>query len=495
MGDIDLNRGEQVILRTPGVYVKSIPFEGILTNMRIILVDRAKKILPTKDIALESIQDIETGENAIRDQILTLTVLTATGATRQMVLTFSQREGGNRVRDRDDWVRIIQQGMSPAAEPRPAEVPPQRVQVKRAAEPAKYTAAAPAAAEPEIPESGDTVFCTRCGNRVEADSAFCNRCGTPIVAPTQASRPAAPPVAPPRQQVPPPMAEPVYEPPAVRVRAEPPRAAEQPAAPHQPSSRPIQPVQKPAKKGLLGGLFGSGGKKAAPKSPTPAPERKPRRSLMPGKKTLIAGVVILVVIAVIAVGALFVYPMLSSALSGSSSPSGSSSGSSGGSLFGGGDSSSSTTLKNTGVASITVVETPAPTVPVTGIWVLVDYIGSYSGTYGTALEPQTLQNSGSRLFEVTNASGTVTVTLSKQDSSSTHELAVKLYKDGKLLKSGATSDSYGKVSISADVGTSAVVTTATTSATGNSTAKNQTATTVKTTVKTTVTTKTTTKAV
>ena len=99
MGDPDLYSDEQVLLRTPGVYVKSIPFEGILTNRRIILVDRLKNILPTKDIAYTSIQDVEAGENAIRDQILTLTVLTDTGATRQMILTFSQREGGNRARD------------------------------------------------------------------------------------------------------------------------------------------------------------------------------------------------------------------------------------------------------------------------------------------------------------------------------------------------------------------------------------------------------------
>ncbi|MDD3136579.1 MAG: hypothetical protein PHF64_08785, partial [Methanoregula sp.] len=73
--DPALRSDEIVLVRTQGVYVKSIPFEGILTDRRIILVDRAKNLLPPKEIPLSTIIDVQPGENAIRDQILTLSVV------------------------------------------------------------------------------------------------------------------------------------------------------------------------------------------------------------------------------------------------------------------------------------------------------------------------------------------------------------------------------------------------------------------------------------
>jgi len=111
-----------------------------------------------------------------------------------------------------------------------------------------------------------------------------------------------------------------------------------------------------------------------------------------------------------------------------------------------------TLLANKGVASITVKETTAPTVPVSGVWVLVDYMGSYKGSYGMTSDLQKMEDSGSRLYEVVNATGLVQANLSKKDSSTKHALTVGIYRNGKLLKSGTTSESYGKVSISTSVG-------------------------------------------
>ncbi len=107
MDDPELHGDEQILMRTQGVHVKSISFEAILTNKRIILVDRLKNILPPKEIPLATIQSVESGENAIRDLVITLGVITKTGGTRQMVLTFSREGGGNRIKERDEWVRQI----------------------------------------------------------------------------------------------------------------------------------------------------------------------------------------------------------------------------------------------------------------------------------------------------------------------------------------------------------------------------------------------------
>ncbi len=225
MGDPDLRSDESVLLRTQGIFVKSIPFEGILTNKRIILVDRVTNILPQKEIPLVTLKDFQAGENAIRDQIITLSVLAKTGEKRQMILTFSRQTGGNRIKERDDWMRVLKEntsssfeqvirkvipgaGQSPkkttrTAPPRieiisspgsqnvPAE---KKTAVKKEGEdiaPAKKIiktspdSSFPLSAAKKIdaPEPGFGTYCSRCGNRVPDISKFCNRCGSPIIVP------------------------------------------------------------------------------------------------------------------------------------------------------------------------------------------------------------------------------------------------------------------------------------------------------------------------
>jgi hypothetical protein len=218
--------------------------------------------------------------------------------------------------------------------------------------------------------------------------------------------------------------------------------------------------------------------------------------MMPGKRALIAGVAVVVVIVILAIGAVFVYPMLtsgsntaSSGTSGSSGASGSSSSGSSGSASGG--TSTTSVLTNTGVASITLIETPAPNIPATGVQVHVNYIGSYDGTYGMPSDLQNVpgpssQNSGDQIYEVVNATGIVQATFQKEDSSTTHELLVEIYHNGKLLASGNTSDQYGKVTISADTGIAAAATpaAATTIKAGNTAAAVQATTAVTTTTTT-----------
>ena len=116
MGDPELRSDESVLLRTQGIFVKSIPFEGILTNKRIILIDRATNLLPQKEIPLVTLKDFQAGENAIRDQIITLYVLAKTGETRQMILTFSRQTGGTRIKERDDWMRVLKENTSSSFE-------------------------------------------------------------------------------------------------------------------------------------------------------------------------------------------------------------------------------------------------------------------------------------------------------------------------------------------------------------------------------------------
>jgi len=225
MSDPELRSDETILLRTPGVFVKSIAFEGYLTNKRIILIDRIKNLLPQKEIPLVTIKDIEAGENAIRDQIITLSILAKNGETRQMILTFSRQTGGNRIRERNDWVRLLKENTSssieqvirkviPASGPvlkKPETKVPPRVEVtgtavsqnvpaavkiplKKEVEPLqpvkKIIESRPEPARPSASKEDPLVsvpsfgtYCSRCGNRVPEGSGFCNRCGSQIVIP------------------------------------------------------------------------------------------------------------------------------------------------------------------------------------------------------------------------------------------------------------------------------------------------------------------------
>lgn len=106
-----------------------------------------------------------------------------------------------------------------------------------------------------------------------------------------------------------------------------------------------------------------------------------------------------------------------------------------------------TLLSNKGVASITVRETTPVSVPATGVYVEVNYLGSYSGTYGTNSSVQKTQNSGDRLYPVENVTGTIVAKFQKQDRSTSHDLTVQIWKDGKAVKFGKNSSAYGIVSV------------------------------------------------
>jgi hypothetical protein len=506
MGDPELRSDEKVLVRTPGIYVKSIPFEGILTNKRIILIDRAKNLLPPKEIPLVTIKEIESGENAIRDQIITLSVMAKTGETRQMILTFSRQAGGNRIKERDAWARTIKENASSSFDQVIRKVIPGPEPIQRRAEPAagpryevvhssaQQSAASgdnrPAGAEMEgmspirragvaspatfVPPSpvapGTSVVCPKCGNKVTAESVFCNRCGSPIgQSSTQQSAPVQPPAAPPvvRAHTSRPIdeeiqsIEPLIErstvripPDALRVAAATPPQRKsyswddegEPASSSTPETQ--VPAEKPSGRGFLPQLFSAKSPTATAPAPdssyesagdTPPPPKPPSgRSLMPGKQTILTAAVALVAILLIAAGALFVYPMLTSG--GLTLPSGDNTTPSSG---------SSTVLKT---GTIVIKETPAPVIPLTGVYVHVNYLGGFKGSYGIpdmlTTEPG---NSGDRIWEVENATNSsVQATFEKLDGSG-HPLLVEIYKNGKLLTSGTTTVGHGSVALSVDI--------------------------------------------
>jgi hypothetical protein len=247
MGYPELDRDESIILETRNIKFKSISFDAILTNKRIILNDSKKNVIPSQNIALSTIKNVEAGENAIRDHFLILAIITDTGEKHQTVLTFVRQAGGERKRECSEWAKKLKSLIpAPTIEITPATIPvsyrepvtkgevqtpaqggvtttrPAKKKIETALPLGKITEKTPVAPIPKETSSLPTgSFCSRCGNRVPFKSTFCNHCGTPIKYPserTSASKPVitmepVPPSTPlspvTKVPVPPPTAQPV----------------------------------------------------------------------------------------------------------------------------------------------------------------------------------------------------------------------------------------------------------------------------------------------
>jgi hypothetical protein len=114
-----------------------------------------------------------------------------------------------------------------------------------------------------------------------------------------------------------------------------------------------------------------------------------------------------------------------------------------------------TTTKPTGSSTqqtqvpvnLTVKPTKQVTIPVTGVFVKVSYIGGFSGTYGVNNVMEKVRNSGDKLYEITNATGNVSATFKKEDGSTKHDITIELFKNGKSLVSAKNSTPFGIASI------------------------------------------------
>jgi len=341
MDNSGLHGDEKILIRTAGVHVKSISFEATLTNKRIILVDRLKNILHPTEIPLATIQNIEAGENAIREAVITLTAITKNGRTRQMVLTFSRESGGgNRAKERNEWLLLLKEYISPSSDEavptgisgigsaeKNGPVSPSKFKIAGSPLPQRPVARyepgtdpqpvkkivrtppeswqAPASAPAPASESVLGTYCTRCGTRVPEGSGFCNTCGSRIIVPAEVPRvPVAIPTPAPSvpivkremqiyQEIP--SEEKLME----HAYGTVPRDSLQ-AFPPEPAVEDTQPVAVPVaaqpQKRFMSRLFSQKEHPLPPRVPRSVPTAKPR-----SRKKLVLALVIVIIIAVVAV--------------------------------------------------------------------------------------------------------------------------------------------------------------------------------------------------
>ncbi|ABS55341.1 hypothetical protein Mboo_0823 [Methanoregula boonei 6A8] len=482
MADPELQGDEEILLRTQGVHVKSISFEAILTNKRIILVDRLKNLLPPKEIPIATIQSIEPGENAIRDLTLSMGVITKTGGVRQMVLTFSREGGGNRAEERDEWIRQIRAYLTPSFEQVMRKVIPgiespgagQALKGRRPVPSPADNSRIPLTVRPDSPEQWNTTpqpepaaesilgtYCTHCGTKVPEGSGFCNKCGAqitpareippvPVSPPPPAMQPGAVPrpAQPQYREAPP---GPEYDPEAS------PRAPPAPLPPRR--TVPVPPAQaNPApqytdeRKRQSPRLFSPKDMQPTPLVPSsmstavPPPLKKPRNT----KKIFLAAGII-VIILIIAVAGVVVLPklgILSFHSSGSASTSSTTQTTP--AIATTTTAAASASSAGTGTAVVVATATPAD-IPSTGVAVSVSYIGGFKGSYTANGNTTSISNSGNKVYEIDNVTGPVSATFQKTDDTVTHALTVGIYNNGAKLVSNSTSASYGTVTVTTSV--------------------------------------------
>jgi hypothetical protein len=353
---------------------------------------------------------------------------------------------------------------------------------------------APVAVPSPAPEGILGTYCTRCGTKVPEGSGFCNKCGTQIIrpgetppAPVSAPAPSIPVSAAPKER---PLdydiqsIEPLIEKSSITIPRDPLRttpparevsqpAAPSPVVPEQPAATAVPAAAPPAKKRFMPRLFSPKDLPPTPLVPSSMPNRAPPMPKKPANKKkilLVAGIIVIILIAVVAV--VVVLPKMGSF--------GNLLHSSNGAATATTTTSPTTTSKSSSTTVVAATQTPV-SIPQTGVYVYVNYIGGWKGTYGSPGSLLTETNSGERIRPVDNATGTVTASFLKLDSSS-HALTVSIYKDGKVLSSGATNTANGKVTLSVDTttgiaqqpvisGSSGTTTTATTVPVTNTTAK------------------------
>ena len=86
------------------------------------------------------------------------------------------------------------------------------------------------------------------------------------------------------------------------------------------------------------------------------------------------------------------------------------------------------------------------------MYVSVNYLGGFNGTYSSG--GVTTNVPGGRvpgMYQVANATGTLTAVFQKTDSTATHALTVIIYENGRQLATESTSAAYGKVTVTANL--------------------------------------------
>jgi hypothetical protein len=466
MGYPDLKSDESIVLTAQHVKVKSVPFELVLTNRRLIIIDSEKNVVPTQQIQLFTIRNVMASENAIRDPVITLTILTDTADTREMALTFVRQTAGERRREADEWVKSLRRYIALSAAqpadmgmdtPAPAETRQEHAGatgIKKKIEiagPIKKIMVDTSHMPPRpiettsLPEGS---FCGRCGNRIPPGSTFCNRCGTkvtspadvvpaPVTVPQAATAPVATAGSGDRKGRP--LEEIIHSiEPLIAdsvPRTETAAAIPEPAAAPPAEAAPATPADAFAAAAAAVAATGQDAPNIPPVPPLPPVPAAPRKK---SRKILAAAIIIIVILAVVAGGFVVmstlhkttvVTPVVTTVPT-TAIPT---------------PTATPTAVPVTVVTTAAVPTTPQVLIPQTGVWAEITYDKTYTGVVGAPGNQQQVTDTGDHFYRIpTTSDGGVALSVQKSDGSG-DLMKATVYNNGAVVKTSSVTGPYGSI--------------------------------------------------
>ncbi len=112
------------------------------------------------------------------------------------------------------------------------------------------------------------------------------------------------------------------------------------------------------------------------------------------------------------------------------------------------------TPEETPVPVMTPTAAPQALVPQSGVWVRINYPGSYAASYGTSGRLRDITGSGDKFYQIPAKNEIVEASVQKLDESGT-VLTVTFYNDGQAVASRSISNPHGTLDLHADLRTAA----------------------------------------
>jgi hypothetical protein len=109
MGSPYLSTDESIILSTHDLIINTVPAEAILTNQRLMLVDKTHPRHLPQDIPFAAIETVTIGENTASDPIISLSIATPDGTRQPLGIIFPQGPRARRMTERDEWATRIRE--------------------------------------------------------------------------------------------------------------------------------------------------------------------------------------------------------------------------------------------------------------------------------------------------------------------------------------------------------------------------------------------------
>jgi len=116
MGSPYLSTNESIVLSAHDVIINTIPAEAILTNQRLMLVDKTHPRILPQDILFTAVETVTIGENSGNDPVLSLSVVTPDGTRQPLGMVYPQGPRINRTAERDEWAARIRELSATAQE-------------------------------------------------------------------------------------------------------------------------------------------------------------------------------------------------------------------------------------------------------------------------------------------------------------------------------------------------------------------------------------------